>query len=64
MVDSKHKPCITCKLKQPYLNYPNEKQPPYCNACKKCGMIDVTNSRCISCNLKQPNFNSPNEKIY
>ena len=62
MIDVNHKRCITCRLKQPSPNYPNETQRLYCNDGKKCGMVNIMDRRCITCNLKIPNFNDPNEK--
>ena len=32
---------VSCHIKQPFFNYPNEKQPFYCNDGKKCGMVDI-----------------------
>ena len=61
MVDVSSKKCITCNLKQPCFNYPNEKQPLYCNNCKQCGMDNIRDKKYIACNLK-PSFNYPNEK--
>ena len=41
MIDIKSKKCIACNIRQPYYNYTNEKQAFYCNAFKKCGMVNI-----------------------
>ena len=43
MIDVKSKKCISCNLKHPRFNYPNEKQIIYRNDCNKCGMVDIKN---------------------
>ena len=58
----KDKRCITCNLKIPNFNYPNEKQALFCNDCKQCGMVNIVDKKCINCNLKQPTFNYSNEQ--
>jgi len=62
MVDIKPKKCITCKIKQPISNYPNEEKAVYCASCKLENMVDITTKRGITCKLKQPTFNYPNEE--
>ena len=54
--------CITCNLKQPLYNLPDQKKPLYCGDCKEVGMIDVKHPKCITCNLKRGNFNLPDQK--
>ena len=54
--------CITCDLKQPAFNLPDQKKRLYCFDCKTDDMIDIKNSKCITCDLKQPAFNLPDQK--
>jgi len=54
--------CITCNLKRPSFNLPDQKNGLYCSDCKKDGMIDVKSPKCITCNLKIPFFNLPDQK--
>ena len=54
--------CITCDLKQPAFNLPDQKKRLYCGDCKTDDMIDIKNPKCITCNLKQPAFNLPDQK--
>ena len=53
MLDIRTKECITCNLKIPCYNYPNEKQPFYCNDFKKSGMVDISHKEYINCNLSR-----------
>ena len=40
--------CITCNLKQPAFNLPDEKKALYCGDCKEVGMIDIKHPKCIT----------------
>ena len=53
--------CVTCDLKQPTYNHPNEENALYCNDCKNCGMIDIKHKKCIICDLRA-NFNYKDEE--
>mgnify|MGYP000651606851 CR=1 FL=1 len=54
--------CITCNLKQPAFNLPDQKKGLYCFDCKTDNMINIKNPKCITCNIKQPVFNLPDQK--
>ena len=41
MVDIKDRKCVTCNVKVPCFNYPNEKQAFYCASCKSENMVDT-----------------------
>ena len=54
--------CITCNLKIPVFNLPDQKKALYCGDCKKDCMINVKDPKCIICNIKQPVYNLPDQK--
>ena len=45
MVDMENKKFITCNLRIPSFNYPNEAQILYCKDCKKCGMVHISHKK-------------------
>ena len=58
MEDIKNKKCITCNLKQPYFNYPEEDKPLYCSKFRLNNMVDIENKKCTNYNLTQANKNT------
>jgi hypothetical protein len=55
--------CIVCKKKQPYFNYPGERDALFCGDDKLVGMIDIKNKKCIVCKKKQPSYGFPGKSI-